>query len=139
LRYPLGWRAAVLFGRADTGGAGAGCGPSREVQTEAVHNVHTQGFGSGRTGAGLGRTADVFGGVASFQGLEPGSSPTSGTAYPVVRGDFALTCVQTLRWRASDANSADFGLAAARSMQVCGVAGSSPWLVGLPPAVSGFT
>jgi hypothetical protein len=48
---------------------------------EGVHNVHTLGFGSGRTGAGLGRITEVFGGVADIQGLEPGSSPTSGTVF----------------------------------------------------------
>ena len=51
-------------------------------QRECVHNVHTLGFGSGRTGAGLGRIAEVLGGVADIQGLEPGSSPTSGTCFP---------------------------------------------------------
>jgi len=55
----------------------------REVgKKEGVHNVHTLGFGSGRTGAGLGRIEEVFGGVAEIQGLEPGSSPTSGTCFP---------------------------------------------------------
>ncbi|BCW66791.1 hypothetical protein NicSoilB4_15540 [Arthrobacter sp. NicSoilB4] len=49
---------------------------------EGVHIVHTLGFGSGRTGAGLGRIAEVFGGAAEIQGLEPGSSPTSGTCFP---------------------------------------------------------
>ena len=59
-------------------------------QREGVHNVHTLGFGSGRTSAGLGRIADVFGGVADIQGLEPGSSPTSGTVFPQVRGSFCV-------------------------------------------------
>jgi hypothetical protein len=49
---------------------------------EGVHNVHTRGFGSGRTGAGLARIGDVFAGVADLQGLESGSSPTSGTCFP---------------------------------------------------------
>ena len=53
-----------------------------------VHNVHTLGFGSGRTGAGLGRIVDVSGGVQCLQGLEPGSSPTSGTVFPQVRSVF---------------------------------------------------
>ena len=53
---------------------------------EGVHNVHTLGFGSGRTGAGLGRIAEVCGGIQCLQGLEPGSSPTSGTVFPQVRG-----------------------------------------------------
>jgi hypothetical protein len=47
-----------------------------------VHNVHSTGFGSGRTATGLGRTPYVFGTSPCFQGLEPGSSPTSGTCYP---------------------------------------------------------
>jgi hypothetical protein len=44
--------------------------------------VHTPGFGSGRSGCGLGRIAEVFGGVAEIQGLECSSSPTSGTYFP---------------------------------------------------------
>ena len=47
-----------------------------------VHIVHTRGFGFGCTGTGLGRIAEVFGGVAGFQGQAPGSSPTSGTCFP---------------------------------------------------------
>ncbi|WP_345046506.1 hypothetical protein [Arthrobacter methylotrophus] len=46
-----------------------------------VHNVHTRGFG-------LGRTQHVFGSSQCFQGLEAGSSPTSGTVFPQVRGLF---------------------------------------------------
>jgi hypothetical protein len=49
---------------------------------EGVHNVHTWGFGFGCTGAGLGRIGEVFGGVADWQGPEPGSSPTSRTVFP---------------------------------------------------------
>ena len=49
---------------------------------EGVHNVHTLGFGSSRISAGLGRIGEVFRGVAEIQGLEPGSSPTSGTCFP---------------------------------------------------------
>ena len=58
-----------------------------------VHNVHTLGFGSGSTGGGLGRTAEVFGGVAEIQGPEPGSSPTSGTVFPQVRGPLGSLAV----------------------------------------------
>ena len=57
-------------------------------KNEGVHNVHTLGFGSGRTGAGLGRIAEVFGGVAEIQGLEPGSSPTPGTVFSAGQGPF---------------------------------------------------
>jgi hypothetical protein len=51
-------------------------------QYEGVHNVHTLGFGSGRTSAGLARTGYVFGSSQCLQGLESGSSPTSGTCFP---------------------------------------------------------
>lgn len=57
-----------------------------------VDTVHTLPFGLGRTSAGLVRIGDVFGGVAESRGSEPGSSPTSGTTFSLVRGDFALTC-----------------------------------------------
>jgi hypothetical protein len=63
--------------------------------------------------SGLGRIPYVAAGSQRSQGLEYGSSPTSGTAYPLVRGDFALTCVQSLWWRPSDARFAGFGLGAA--------------------------
>lgn len=53
---------------------------------QSVDSVHNLGFGLGRTWLGLGGIADVFGGVANMRGLEPGSSPTSGTAEPLVRG-----------------------------------------------------
>jgi hypothetical protein len=59
---------------------------------EGVHNVHTLGLGSGRTGAGPGRIAEVFGGVADIQGLEPGSSPTSGTHDPSSEGFCVDVC-----------------------------------------------
>ena len=54
----------------------------RRGQKEGVHNVHTLCFGLRCTGVGLVRIGDVFGGVAGFQGLAPGSSPTSGTCFP---------------------------------------------------------
>ena len=70
--------------------------------------------------------------------LEPGSSPTSGTTFSLVRGDYALTCVQTCRrivwrvgWRA-------VAWPPRWHIQVCGVAGSGPWLMGPPPASVGF-
>ena len=88
----------VPVGAHDPGGSGANDGvPQTEFsepeglghfagrciqvdKNERVHNVHTLGFGSGRTGAGLGLIGDVCGGAADFQVLEPGSSPTWGTA-----------------------------------------------------------
>ena len=69
--------------------------------------------------------------------MECSSSPTSGTRFSLVGGFIALTCVQSVRLGASDAMGAGFGLAAAELMQVCGVAGSSPWLVRLPRAELG--
>ena len=39
---------------------------------QGVHNVLTLGFGSGRTGAGLGRITHIFGGGADIVGLESG-------------------------------------------------------------------
>lgn len=56
------------------------------MRRKGVHNVHTLGVGSGRTGPGLGRMGDVFGGLADVQGPEPGLSPTSGTYYPSSEG-----------------------------------------------------
>ena len=53
---------------------------------EGVHTVHTLGFRLACTGIGPGRIGDVFGGVADFQGLAPGSSPTSGTVFSLFRG-----------------------------------------------------
>jgi len=58
---------------------GSPAGGAEAGKKEGVHNVHTLGFGSGRTSAGLGRITHVRGGVAEIQALEPGSSPTSGT------------------------------------------------------------
>jgi hypothetical protein len=58
-------------------------GPGNKMGKKGgVHNVHTLGFGLGRTGAGLGRIPYVSVGVQCLQGLEPGSSPTSGTCFP---------------------------------------------------------
>ena len=69
---------------------GSPVGGAEVGKKEGVHNVHTLGFGPGRTGAGLGRIGDVCGGVAEIQGLEPGSSPTSGTVFPQVRRLFGV-------------------------------------------------
>ena len=70
-------------------------GPAtKRGKKEGVHNVHTLGFGSSRTGAGLGRIAEVFGGSADIQGLESGSSPTSGTVFPLFRGLWSAECGQ---------------------------------------------
>jgi hypothetical protein len=62
-------------------GRTAGPGPEGPDWT-GVDTVHTLRLGLGRTGAGLGQIAKVNGGVADLQGLEPGSSPTSGTCFP---------------------------------------------------------
>jgi hypothetical protein len=42
---------------------------------------NTLGVGLGRTSAGLGRIGYVSAGSQCFQGLEAGSSPTSGTVF----------------------------------------------------------
>jgi hypothetical protein len=55
-----------------------------------VDNVNTFGVGLGRTSAGLGRIRYVFWSSQCLQGLECSSSPTSGTADPLVRGDFCF-------------------------------------------------
>ena len=51
-----------------------------ERQKGRVDNVHTLGFGSGRTWVGSGRIPHVSAGGQCLQGLECSSSPTSGTA-----------------------------------------------------------
>ncbi|MET3949099.1 hypothetical protein ABIB49_003825 [Arthrobacter sp. UYCu512] len=78
------------------GRLGSLVGGAEVGKKEGVHNVHTLGFGSGRISAGLGRIAEVFGRVAENQGLEPGSSPTSGTVFPQVRGVFGAFFVWTV-------------------------------------------
>ena len=54
------------------------------------------GLRIGSYSGGLGRIAEVFGGVAEIQVLEPGSSPTSGTQTPSSEG--VLLC-----WRVDKA------------------------------------
>ena len=76
------------------GGESRPVGTAEWAETKSVHNVHTLGFGSGRTPAGLGRIAGVIGGVAEIPLLEPGSSPTSGTVFSLFRGLRAAECVQ---------------------------------------------
>jgi len=56
-----------------------------------VDIVHTFDFGTGHTGLGSARIPHVFAGSQDLYERECGSSPTSGTAYPLVRGVFALT------------------------------------------------
>ena len=92
--YFVGWVPAESGNVVPHGGMTAcdGAGLSRcegrrdfagkNAKKEGVHNVHTWGFGLGCTGIGRGRIVDVFGGVAGFRGLAPGSSPTSGTCFP---------------------------------------------------------
>ena len=59
-------------------------------QEGRVDNVNTFGFGLGRTSVGLGRIDYVFWSSVYLRGLECGSSPTSGTVDPLVRGVFAF-------------------------------------------------
>ncbi|MCB5294392.1 hypothetical protein BJQ90_03859 [Arthrobacter sp. SO3] len=55
-------------------------------EDQGVDSVHTSGCGLGRTRAGLARTRHVSAGVPCLQGLESGSSPTSGTVFSLFRG-----------------------------------------------------
>ncbi|MET4622908.1 hypothetical protein ABIE18_004388 [Arthrobacter sp. 2762] len=59
-------------------------------QKRSVDNVHTFHLGLARTPIGLARIPHVFATSPCFQGLESRSSPTSGTAYPLVRGGFCF-------------------------------------------------
>ena len=69
----------------------------RKAKKGGVHNVHTFGFGLGRMLVGSGRFPHVSGGVQCLQGRECSSSPTSGTAFPLVRGGFCFNvCTLTL-------------------------------------------
>ena len=81
----------------------------------------------------------MFSGVSSVcKGWNAVRVPHRAQQIPSPEGIFALTCVQSLWLRPSDARFAGCGLAAAEPFQVCGVAGSRSWLVGPPPAVAGF-
>jgi hypothetical protein len=64
--------------------------------------VHTLGFGSGLSGAGLARIAEVCGGGAEIQGMEPGSSPTSGTVFSLFRGFLVVFRVHIVHTPASE-------------------------------------
>ena len=55
--------------------------------------MHTSGFGFGSTGAGPGRT-EVFGGVADFQGAEPGFESHLGHVFSLFRGFLASESAQ---------------------------------------------
>ena len=88
LQPPLYFSSWIKFFRAKEAShpVDAGCGSLGEAFSRArvggVDSVHTLGHGLGRTGAGLGRIPHVSAGVQCLQGLEPGSSPTSGTCFP---------------------------------------------------------
>ena len=71
-------------------------------QREGAHNVHTLGSGSSRMSAGLDRIGHVCGEMGEIQGLEPGSSPTSGTVFLQVRGFLVLFRVDSVHTLASD-------------------------------------
>jgi hypothetical protein len=59
-------------------------------QKGSVDNVHTYHLGLPRSAAGLPRILHVSAASQCSQGLESRSSPTSGTAYPLVRGGFCF-------------------------------------------------
>lgn len=75
---------------------GSGLAAASKRKMGGVHNVHTLAVGLGRTSAGLGRTRHVFGSSQCLQGLEAGSSPTSGTADPLVGGVFCFNVMTKL-------------------------------------------
>jgi hypothetical protein len=79
---PPGWEARQLL-------------TVRDLSESGVDNVHILRFGSGRTAGGLGRIAYVFWSSQCLQGPESGSSPTSGTRYPLSQARFlgCLACV----------------------------------------------
>ena len=60
-----------------------------------VHIVHTLGVGLGRIGAELGRFGEVFGRGQCLQGAKVGSSPTSGTRFPLSEAVSLSDCAQT--------------------------------------------
>jgi hypothetical protein len=57
-------------------------GASRDKK-EGVDIVHTLGFGFGCTGVGPGRSGDVFGGVADYQGERLVRVPSWARVFPV--------------------------------------------------------
>ena len=61
-----------------------------------VDSVHTFGFGLGRTSVGSGRIRHVSGSSQCLQGLESGSSPTSGTRVSAAGGLFRPPALLTL-------------------------------------------
>ena len=63
---------------------------NRWAQKESVDNVHTFHLGLPRSAAGLAWIPHVSPTSQCLQGLESRSSPTSGTAYPLVRGGFCF-------------------------------------------------
>lgn len=67
-----------------------------------VDSVHTFGFGLGCTSVGSGRIPHVSAGAQCLQGLECGSSPTSGTVFPQVRGSWCFFRVYIVHTLASD-------------------------------------
>ena len=97
-----------------------------------VDNVNTSDAGLDGKACGLPLNAHVFASSPCFQGPECGSSPTSGTTDRLVRGDFALACVQSLRSRRLTGWVAGCSLAAAGVCRCVG--GGSRTLAGGPSA-----
>jgi hypothetical protein len=94
--------------------------------------VHTLGFGLGRTGAGLARIGDVCGGVAEIQGLEPGSSPTSGT-FSHVRGCRPLSVDGQISCYGPFGGFSLVNVCLAWCLAILGVASSMPLHSGVRP------
>ena len=101
----------------------------------SVVNVHTFRSGLARTTAGLARIPHVSDTSQCYEGLESRSSPTSGTAYPLVRGGFALTCVHS-GWSGPSDTGRGVSLAPRVACLVVGERAQGRWLVGPPLALN---
>ena len=95
----------------------------RSGPKEGVHNVHTLGFGSGRTGSGLGRIAEVSGERRIFKGRNPVRVPprarvfrfgglwASESAQGFSDGLGAHACWWPLLWRVAPRGGSGSGVA----------------------------
>jgi hypothetical protein len=95
--HPSGWINFLRTKKNHTSsmrGAAVGVRPLMR-RIGGVDSVHTFGFGLGRTSVRSGRIPQVSGSSQFLQGLESGSSPTSGTVFPQVRGFRPLSAAKT--------------------------------------------
>ncbi|GAA3316098.1 hypothetical protein GCM10017710_26820 [Arthrobacter ramosus] len=85
---PEDFRYYIELPRTLSGSAAVGSVLLEVCRGRGVDTVNRFRFGLGRTSAGLGRIGYVFWSSQCLQGLECGSSPTSGTVLSQVRGLF---------------------------------------------------